>query len=165
MLCLSFTDLSIYSPPRALALMLSFSQVVSFTFPRIVNEVGVCFHVFICLFSGFAFPFFKIFSAFSLVFCRLFLSLLIQTRAESMNQGISYFCERQKHLVPASRVISGYPTPYLNNLQTSLCPQVIHLSGPQVLPPSLTVHSWSVWSTVCFYVWYNQFNYFIFWSV
>lgn len=109
--------LSIYSPPYTLALKLSFSQAVSLTFPWGADDVGICSYVFISLFPGSGFPFI---SALALVFCRLFFSAPAQTRAEPMNQDISYLSERQKHLAIASRAVSGFPTPYINSLWTFL---------------------------------------------
>lgn len=70
-----------------------------------------------------------------------------QTRAESMNQGIS--------LLKGKRIWSLLAELFLDLLclQSSLCPYPIHTSGPKVPPSPLALHSYPVWHSVYFCTW------------
>lgn len=138
--------------------MLSFSSAVSFTFPWTANDVEICFHVFICLFFWVSFPFF---SALSPVLCRLVFSpAQFQTIAESMNQGIFYFSEMQKHLVPASKTVSGSSTPHSNfSLSSYYIP--FRTSSPVSSFNSLFMPSLKL-TLFLHMISINLFNYFIF---
>ena len=100
-------------------------RTVSFTLPWAANDVGICFHVFICLFSSSSFSF--IF-ALSLVLRRQLFSPLAHTRAEWISQGFSIVSEGRSFWL----LLEVFP--YINSFQTCLCPHTTSMYTKVYIP-------------------------------